>query len=45
MVARVPHSPHQNHLLDALPTTEYEHVTAHADLVPMQLGHVLNDRA
>jgi hypothetical protein len=41
MAARVPDSPHENHLLDALPTADYERLTAHADLIPMQLGDVL----
>ena len=40
MAAHVP-SPHQNHLLDALPTADYERLTAHAELIPMQLGDVL----
>ncbi len=34
-------SPHQNHLLDALPTADYERLTAHAELILMTLGDVL----
>jgi CRP-like cAMP-binding protein len=41
MAARVPDSPHQNHLLDALPDADYERLTAHAELIPMALGDVL----
>ena len=36
-----PPSPHQNHLLDALPAAAYERVAAHLELVPMRLGDVL----
>ncbi len=35
------HSPHQNHLLDALPASDYERIAAHLELVPMPLGEVL----
>jgi len=35
------HSPHQNHLLDALPQTDYERLAPHLDLTPMRLGDVL----
>jgi len=35
------HSPRQNHLLDALPATEYEHLSPHLKLVPMPFGSVL----
>ena len=35
------HSPHQNHLLDALPASDYERLAAHLELVPMPLGDVL----
>ena len=35
------HSPHQNHLLDALPTRAYERLVSHLELVPMKLGEVL----
>ena len=41
MAARVPDSPHQNHLLDALPTADYERLTANAELITMQLGDIL----
>jgi|SRR5208283_1579040 len=34
-------SPHQNHLLDALPTSDFERVASHLELVPMRLGDVL----
>jgi CRP-like cAMP-binding protein len=34
-------SPHQNHLLDALPVADYDRLTAHAELIPMSLGGVL----
>jgi hypothetical protein len=34
-------SPHQNHLLDALPAADYERITAQTELVPMGLGDVL----
>ena len=36
-----PHSPRQNHLLDALPAAEYERLFPHLELVPMPLGEVL----
>ena len=35
------HSPHQNHLLDALPAGDYERLAAHLELIPMPLGEVL----
>jgi CRP-like cAMP-binding protein len=35
------HSPHQNHLLDALPTSDYERLASHLELIPMRLGDVL----
>jgi CRP-like cAMP-binding protein len=35
------HSPHQNHLLDALPPSDYERLSAHLELIPMKLGDVL----
>jgi len=35
------HSPHQNHLLDALPTSDYERLAPHLELIPMPLGDVL----
>jgi CRP-like cAMP-binding protein len=36
-----PHSPHQNHLLDALPSADYERLASHLELIPMRLGDVL----
>jgi CRP-like cAMP-binding protein len=33
--------PRQNHLLAALPTTDFERLLSHLELVPMPLGHVL----
>jgi CRP-like cAMP-binding protein len=35
------HSPHQNHLLDALPPDAYERIAPHLELIPMPLGVVL----
>lgn len=35
------HNPHQNHLLAALPTTEFAPLAAHLELVPMLLGDML----
>jgi CRP-like cAMP-binding protein len=37
----VRHSPHQNHLLDALPKSDYERIASHLELVSMKLGDVL----
>ncbi len=37
----IPHDPRQNHLLDALPTAEYELLSPHLELVQMPLGYVL----
>src|SRR5712692_7818056 len=34
-------SPHQNHLLDALPASDYERLASHLELIPMRLGEVL----
>jgi CRP-like cAMP-binding protein len=34
-------NPHQNHLLDALPKSDYERLVSHLELVPMKLGDVL----
>jgi CRP-like cAMP-binding protein len=34
-------SPHQNHLLDALPARDYERVASHLELITMNLGDVL----
>jgi CRP-like cAMP-binding protein len=39
--APTPHTPHQNHLLDALPQVDYERLAPHLELVPMALGEVL----
>src|SRR5450432_2071187 len=36
-----PHSPHQNHLLDALPGDDYRRVASELELIPMNLGDVL----
>src|ERR1700732_688392 len=41
MVALASHSPHQNHLLAALPASDYDRIHAHLELVPMALGEVL----
>jgi CRP-like cAMP-binding protein len=35
------HSPHQNHLLAALPTSDYERLAPHLELIQMPLGDVL----
>ena len=35
------HSPHQNHLLDALPAADFARIAPHLELVPMRLGDVL----
>jgi CRP-like cAMP-binding protein len=35
------HSPHQNHLLNALPTSDYARLASHLELIPMALGDVL----
>jgi CRP-like cAMP-binding protein len=34
-------TPHQNHLLDALPANDYERLASHLELIPMNLGDVL----
>jgi len=34
-------SPHQNHLLDALPASDYTRLLSHLELYPMALGEVL----
>jgi len=34
-------SPHQNHLLDALPANDFERIEPHLELIPMKLGDVL----
>ena len=36
-----PHTPKQNHLLDALPASDYERLAPHLELIPMRLGDVL----
>ena len=36
-----PNTPKQNHLLDALPTSDYERLASHLELIPMRLGDVL----
>src|SRR5450631_2469326 len=41
LVAGAPHTPHQNHLLDALPSADYERLVPHLELIPMGLGDVL----
>src|SRR6202140_5131351 len=41
MAAPERHSPHQNHLLAALPTSDYQRLASHLELVPMKLGEVL----
>ena len=40
-VAPAAHTPHQNHLLDALPDADYDRLAAHLELIPMKLGDVL----
>jgi len=35
------HSPHQNHLLAALPASDFQRLASHLELVPMKLGEVL----
>ena len=41
MVARTAPNPHQNHLLNALPASDYDRVASHLELIPMNLGDVL----
>ena len=41
MPAPAGHNPHQNHLLDALPPSDYERLISHLELMPMGLGDVL----
>ncbi len=36
-----PHSPHQNHLLDALPAVDYDRIASHLEPIAMKLGDVL----
>jgi CRP-like cAMP-binding protein len=40
-VAAERHSPHQNHLLDALPDSDFERLAPHLELIPLKLGEVL----
>jgi CRP-like cAMP-binding protein len=40
-LGRAAHNPHQNHLLDALPSSDYERLAPHLELIPMLLGDVL----
>ena len=41
MATVMQHSPRQNHLLDALPRSDYERLAPHFELIPMRLGDVL----
>src|SRR6266851_1269477 len=41
IVAPARHSPHQNHLLAALPASDYKRLASHLELVSMKLGDVL----
>ena len=41
IVATSAASPHQNHLLDALPADDYDRLAPHLELIPMGLGDVL----
>src|SRR5436309_6451263 len=41
MTAPQHHNPYQNHLLNALPTSDYERLASHLGLIPMRLGDVL----
>lgn len=43
VAAPAPRSPHQNHLLDALPASDYERIASHLELVPMKLGEALHE--
>ena len=45
MAACLPDSPHQNHLLDALPKDDYVRLSSHAELVQLKLGDVLYEPA
>ena len=40
-VAPERHVPQQNHLLEALPASDYQRLAAHLELIPMKLGEVL----
>jgi CRP-like cAMP-binding protein len=41
MAAPEGHNPHQNHLLAALPASDFQRLASHLELVPMKLGEVL----
>jgi CRP-like cAMP-binding protein len=41
MATKAADSPHQNHLLDALPASDYERLAPHLEMIPMPLGDVL----
>ena len=41
MAAPLGPSPHQNHLLDALPASDLGRIASHLELIPMNLGDVL----
>src|SRR4030095_4968285 len=41
MAVPAPPTPHQNHLLDALPAAEFDRLSPHLELVPMPLGEAL----
>jgi hypothetical protein len=41
MAAPASPSPRQNHLLDALPTGDYDRLASHLELIPMALGDIL----
>jgi CRP-like cAMP-binding protein len=41
MAVPAPPTPHQNHLLDALPVAEFDRLSPHLELVPMPLGEAL----
>src|SRR6202165_6053907 len=41
MAALARHSPHQNHLLAALPASDFQRLASHLELGPMRLGEVL----
>src|SRR5207249_11110827 len=41
IAALAEHGPHQNHLLAALPPSDYGRLASHLELIPMRLGDVL----
>jgi len=41
LAALARHSPHQNHLLDTLPSSDYDRLAPYLELIPMRLGDVL----